>query len=316
MKKICFSVLTVLALFALFPVTVFAAEPEGLEIPTRTYRDCDVPASIQQNMTLQSGHPDYPVMMALRYDMLTEANELLAVDLPRSMTWEDMGKAQWYKIYYVEEDIFHITNTEELMERLSQSRIAWECYIPVEDHIVKINVVRQKFVNSDSYEDGYWSVSSLGVLADKEKMRGYDAAVQAGMEASPKEVQQAVLVSNGCGDIVCLLCSDTVDTLVTVNKTQVVGDQAFLQRIALPGTPPEDGIFDCRQVAANSEPFVPEPLSPQESEEAGIGGFRSNGIVQRQGPSIQTILLWCGVGAGAAAAGVLVWRRWKKQKQS
>ena len=313
MKKLKYIIsllaVTLIGNFLLIPVS--AQETVTLEIPARGYLESEVETSILKYITLQPENPDYQDVICQQQNLQQQINQLFLEYLSEPLTLTDVENAEYYKIYYTNENIYDIKNTEDLLETLESGYSSWECYIPAGDNFLIVTLNWNTV--SPSKDTGYWGISSVGLISEAER-NGYQSAVQAGFNASSGEHQLAFLVSNGCGDIVCLLCSHTVDIMTTVTASQITGNSEFISQIVLPNTQPEDGVFDFQQVATHSESFIPQ-IDPAQAE-LWTGPQPSPGIVQRQNGD-WNIFLWCAAGAAVVAigvTGVLVWKHKKKQK--
>lgn len=293
-----------------------AAEEPSLICPRRSYQEISVSDSVASSCKLTRQNSDYQEIHSLGEEIVESVNLWLGVHLERPLQIQDIQWEHFYKTYITLEDLYSIQTTQDLLETLETGYAKWEGYIFLQEDVVSVQLEQR----SDPGEN-HWAVASAG-FTEPEYMPGYDAAIQAGMDASSQEVSQAVLVSSGNGMTVCLLCSDTIDTMVTVSETEVIGDAGYLQNISVPGTQPEDGIFDFCQVAAHSKPFSPE-LPFSEIPEGGrwigeIPQMDYYGIAQRDQAFGAGI--WMAVGMVVivivATVVVLIWRRRKKQKQN
>lgn len=293
-----------------------AAEEPSLLCPRRSYQEVSVSDFVSSSCKLTRQNSDYQEIHSLGEEIVESVNLWLGVHLERPLQIQDIQWEHFYKIYITLEDLYSIQTTQDLLETLETGYARWEGYIFLEEDVVSVQLEQ----HSDQGEN-HWTVVSAG-FTETEYMPGYDAAIKAGMDASSQEVSQAVLVCSGNGMTVCLLCSDTIDTMVTVSETEVIGDAGYLQNISVPGTQPKDGIFDFRQVAAHSKPFSPE-LPFSEIPEGGrlVGEMPQMdycGIAQRDqvfGTGIRMVM-GMAVIAAAATVGVLIWRHRNKKKQS
>ena len=195
-----------------------AAEEPSLLCQRRSYQEVSVSDFVSSSYKLTRQNSDYQEIQSLGEEIVESVNLWLGVHLERPLQIQDIQWEHFYKIYITLEDLYSIQTTQDLLETLETGYAKWEGYIFLEEDVVSVQLEQ----HSDQGEN-HWTVVSAG-FTEPEYMPGYDAAIKAGMDASSQEVSQAVLVCSGNGMTVCLLCSDTIDTMVTVSETEVIGD--------------------------------------------------------------------------------------------
>lgn len=295
------------------------AVPPRLEfqIPKRTYQECGLPDQMAEHISLHPGNANYQAISRLQPLMVQQINQQLQNSLSRKATLEDVRAGEYYQIFFTQENLYDLHTTLGLLEILEQGDVGWDCYIAIGDDsvLVKLRTMSLDTTGESATKPHYWTIHSVEKVEDSNQRVGYETAVQLGLQYTP-HATQAVLVSNFYGFSVCLLCSDTIDTLVTVGETTVYGTAPFLDGVIVPGTKPEDGVFSFPALAARTTSFQPTfHLLPVElKEKTQLNGYTLPHIIQREGfTGLQTVLLTAGL---LAAMGVVlaVWQRKREKK--
>lgn len=287
-----------------------------LTIPLREYHACQLEEKITRNVSLRPGCADYGVVSNLQPLMVEEMNRQFQDSLSRKATLADIQAGEYYRIYITDENLYGLRTADQLLETLEQGEVGWDCYISIEDDciLVKLRTMSLTQTHPSVTKPRYWTIHSMEKVGDPQPRIGYDAAIQTGLQHTP-DATQAFLVRNSDGFQVCLLCSDTIDTLVTVGETSVYGTSSFLDAVVAPGTTPKDGVFSFPALAARSTSFQPtlDFLPAELKQQVELWGSTLPHIIQRQGlTGWQTVLLMAGLLAVMGVA-LAVWRKRTKR---
>ena len=181
-----------------------------------------------------------------------EMNRQFQDSLSRKATLADIQAGEYYRIYITDENLYGLRTADQLLETLEQGEVGWDCYITIEDDCILVKLRTMSLTQTDPSvtKPRYWTIHSMEKVGDPQPRIGYDAAIQTGLQHTP-DATQAFLVRNSDGFQVCLLCSDTIDTLVTVGETSVYGTSSFLDAVVATGTTPKDGVFSFPALAAS-----------------------------------------------------------------
>ena len=110
MKKLKYIIsllaVTLIGNFLLIPVS--AQETVTLEIPARGYLESEVETSILKYITLQPENPDYQDVICQQQNLQQQINQLFLEYLSEPLTLTDVENAEYYKIYYTNENIYDI----------------------------------------------------------------------------------------------------------------------------------------------------------------------------------------------------------------
>ena len=238
--------------------TVAVPQPLEFQIPERMEQQCFLPDQITEHISLYPGSRDYGAISNLQPLMVQEMNRRFQDSLSRKATLADIQAGEYYRISITDENLYGLHTTGQLLETLEQGELGWDCYITIEDDciLVKLRTLSLTQTDSSAVKSHYWTIQSMETVGDSNQRIGYNAAIQTGLQHTP-DATQAFLVRNSYGFQVCLLCSDTIDTLVTVGETSVYGTSSFLDAVVAPGTTPKDGVFSFPALAARSTSFQP-----------------------------------------------------------
>ena len=292
--------------------TVAVPQPLEFQIPERMEQQCFLPDQITEHISLYPGSRDYGAISNLQPLMVQEMNRRFQDSLSRKATLADIQAGEYYRISITDENLYGLHTTGQLLETLEQGELGWDCYITLEDDciLVKLRTLSLTQTDSSAVKSHYWTIQSMETVGDSNQRIGYNAAIQTGLQHTP-DATQAFLVRNSYGFQVCLLCSDTIDTLVTVGETSVYGTSSFLDAVVAPGTTPKDGVFSFPALAARSTSFQPtlDFLPTELKQQVGLLGNTLPHIIQRQGLTLlQTGLLTAALLAAMGAA-LAVWQK-------
>lgn len=287
-----------------------------LTIPPREYRACQLEEKITRNVSLRPGCADYEVVSNLQPLMVEEMNRQFQDSLSRKATLADIQAGEYYRIYITNENLYGLRTADQLLETLQQGDAGWDCYITIEDDCILVKLRTMSLTQDGESVDKsrYWTIHSMEKVGDSQPQIGYDAAIQTGLQHTP-DATQAFLVRNSYGFQVCLLCSDTIDTLVTVGETSLYGTAPFFDAVVSPGAELEEGVFSFPALAARSTSFQPTLafLPIELKQRMGLWGNTVPHITQRQSfTGLQTVLLTAGLLAAMGAA-LAVWQKRTKR---
>lgn len=292
--------------------------PLELTLPERSYQEYQPSEELARHISLRPGCTNYQAVSNLQPLMVQEINRQFGDSLSRKATLEDVQAGEYYRIYITDQNLYRLHTTRLLLETLEQGEVGWDCYITVEDDSIFVKLRTLSLTQDDKVvtQPRYWTIQSMEAVKDDRDRAGYDAAIQAGLQHDP-DATQAFLVLNPAlyGFDVCLLCSDTIDTLVTVGETRLYGTATFLDAIVSPGAELEEGVFSFPALAARTTSFQPTlAFLPWElKRQVELWGGTLPHIIQKQGLTpLQTGLLMAGLLA-VMGAGWVIWRK-KKQK--
>ena len=310
-----------LCLFLVLSAGGFVAAPAvELTLPKRSYQEYQPPEELLEHVSFYAGCTDYEAVSGLQSHLVQEINRQFGENLSRKATLEDVQAGEYYRIYITDENLYRLHTTQQLLETLEQGEVGWDCYITVENYpiLVKLRLLSVTQDGQPVTQPRYWTIQSMEAVQDDQDRAGYDAAVQVGLQYDP-DAAQVFLVRNPelYGFNVCLLCSDTIDTLVTVGETSLYGSASFLQQVLEPQSTLEEGVFSFPQLAARctsfqpTSAFLPVGLALRSQQ----WGYSQPNIIQRQGLTpLQGILLTASL-LGAVAGGVFLYRKRQKRKQ-
>lgn len=295
---------------------VSSQKPMTWIIEQRSDQEVSLPEKVTAPVSLYPGCEDYSAVTALQPEMVQKINQQLGDLLPRRATLEDVQAGEYYRIYLTHQDLYRLRTTRQLVAALEQGDQIWECYLTVEEVpiLVRLRTVPVEQKGQPVRQPQHWIIQWVERVGYPRERVGYDAAIQAGLQAGGNPDVQAFLVSNDSGLTVCLLCSDTIDTMVTVGQTNLSGTPSFVNAVLQPGTQPVDGVFRFSKVAALAQSFQPVLDLSALWEGRWIGIPSQDSITQRTGlPAWATGLLMAGI-LLAAAASAGVWHGWKKRR--